>query len=132
MLGRSVAEQLVFPVAQRCGPLLVLRINCGLLVGTGELKLLVQVAGVRAGADPPLDGRQPPLDAIQAGLHPRQQDRLRRPWAGRPWLSAEQQLDDLLADPVQVGAQRHKDLGGDALALADQAEQDVCRPASGC
>lgn len=38
-----------------------------------------------------------------------------------------QQLDDLLAHPVQVGAELHEDLGGDALALADQAEQDVLR-----
>ncbi|GAA5002949.1 hypothetical protein GCM10025734_39970 [Kitasatospora paranensis] len=36
-----------------------------------------------------------------------------------------EQLDDLLAHPVQIGAQLHQDLGGDALALADQAEQDV-------
>jgi hypothetical protein len=38
---------------------------------------------------------------------------------------AREQLDDLLADPRQVGAQLHQDLGGDALALADQPEQDV-------
>lgn len=38
-----------------------------------------------------------------------------------------EQLDDLLPHPVQVGAQLHEDLGGDALALADQAEQDVLR-----
>ncbi len=38
---------------------------------------------------------------------------------------AGQQLDDLLAHPVEVGAQLHEDLGCDALALADQAEQDV-------
>ena len=36
-----------------------------------------------------------------------------------------QQLDDLLPDPVQVRAQPDQHLGGDALALADQAEQDV-------
>ena len=44
--------------------------------------------------------------------------------AGRT-LVAGQQLDDLLADPRQVGAELDEDLGGDALALADQAEQDV-------
>ena len=38
---------------------------------------------------------------------------------------ARQELDDLLADPRQVGAELHEDLGGDALALADQAQQDV-------
>ena len=36
-----------------------------------------------------------------------------------------QQLDDLLAYPVQVGAQLHQHLRGDAVALADKAEQDV-------
>ena len=38
---------------------------------------------------------------------------------------AGQQLDDLLAHPGQVGAQLHEHLGGDALALTDEAEQDV-------
>ena len=38
---------------------------------------------------------------------------------------AGEELDDLLADPGQVGAQLHQHLGGDALALADEAEQDV-------
>ena len=40
-------------------------------------------------------------------------------------LVAVEQLDDLLADPVEVGAELDQHLGGDALALADQAEQDV-------
>ena len=40
-------------------------------------------------------------------------------------LEAGEQLDDLLADPVEVGAELLQHLGGDALALADQAEQDV-------
>ena len=38
---------------------------------------------------------------------------------------AGQQLDDLLADPGQVGAQLHQHLGGHALALTDEAEEDV-------
>ncbi len=41
-----------------------------------------------------------------------------------PWYP-RQQLDHLLADPVEVGAELDQHLGGDALALADQAEQDV-------
>ena len=41
-----------------------------------------------------------------------------------PWKPREQ-LDDLLAHPVEVGAELLQHLGGDALALADQAEQDV-------
>ncbi len=40
-------------------------------------------------------------------------------------LVAGQELDDLLADLVQVGAELDEHLGGDTLALADQAEQDV-------
>ncbi len=44
--------------------------------------------------------------------------------AGRP-LVAGQQLDDLLADTAEVGAQLHQHLRCDALAFADQPEQDV-------
>jgi hypothetical protein len=33
--------------------------------------------------------------------------------------------DDLLAHPVQIGAEPDQHLSGDALALADQAEQDA-------
>ena len=40
-------------------------------------------------------------------------------------LVAGEQLQDLLADPVEVGAELDEHLGGDALALADQPEQDV-------
>ncbi len=45
--------------------------------------------------------------------------------AGLLALVAVEQLDDLLADPVEVGAQLHQDLSGDTLALTDQAQQDV-------
>ena len=38
---------------------------------------------------------------------------------------AREELDDLLADTRQVGAELHEHLGGDALALADEAEEDV-------
>ena len=44
--------------------------------------------------------------------------------ARRP-LVAGQQLDDLLADPRQIGAELDEDLSCDAFALADEAEQDV-------
>ena len=40
-------------------------------------------------------------------------------------LVAGEQLDDLLAHPAEVGAELDEHLGGDALALADEAEQDV-------
>src|SRR5262249_31015523 len=42
-------------------------------------------------------------------------------------LVAVQQLDHLLADAVQVGAQLYQYLGSNALALADQAQQDMFR-----
>ncbi len=40
-------------------------------------------------------------------------------------LVAREQLDDLLADPVEVGTELHQHLRRNALALADEAEQDV-------
>ena len=40
-------------------------------------------------------------------------------------LVAVEQLDDLLAHLVQVGAELDEHLGGNALTLADEAEQDV-------
>src|SRR5690606_22760805 len=49
--------------------------------------------------------------------------------AGRGGLLAAlvpgKQLDDLLADAVEVSPQLHQDLSSNALALADEAEQDV-------
>ena len=38
---------------------------------------------------------------------------------------AREQLDDLLAHPDEVGAELHEHLGGHALALTDEAEEDV-------
>ncbi len=43
-------------------------------------------------------------------------------------LVAGEELDDLLAHAVEVGAELVEDLRGDALALADEAEQDVLGP----
>ena len=40
-------------------------------------------------------------------------------------LVAGEQLDDLLANAGEVGAELDEHLGGDALALADEAQQDV-------
>src|ERR1700739_4822911 len=50
--------------------------------------------------------------------------------AGRGLLAlvTVEQLDDLLADPVEVGAELDQDLSGDAVAFPDQAEQDVLGP----
>ncbi len=43
-------------------------------------------------------------------------------------LVAREQLDDLLSHSRQVGAEADEDLGGDALALTDEAEQHVLCP----
>jgi hypothetical protein len=43
-------------------------------------------------------------------------------------LVAAEQLDDLLAHPVEVGAELDQHLARDALALADETEQDVLGP----
>ncbi|MBB5626779.1 hypothetical protein BJ981_002478 [Sphaerisporangium krabiense] len=38
-----------------------------------------------------------------------------------------EQLDDLLTNPVEIGAELHQHLSGNALALTDEAEEDVLR-----
>ena len=40
-------------------------------------------------------------------------------------MVAGEELDHLLADPGEIGAELDEHLCGDALTLADQAEQDV-------
>src|SRR5690606_19594039 len=40
-------------------------------------------------------------------------------------LVTGEQLDDLLTDPVEIRAELHQHLSGDALTLPDQAQQDV-------
>src|SRR5690349_18158126 len=102
-------QQLLLPVAQRDGPLEVLGIDGRLLLGAGCLDLLIQVTGVKS--DP-----GPRLGHLQASLH------------SRPGLFSRapvQQLDDLLADPVLVGAQLDQHLRGHAVSLTDEAEQYV-------
>ena len=47
------------------------------------------------------------------------------PYPKTPSRRARQQLQDLLAHPVQIRPQLDQDLGGHALTLTDQAEQDV-------
>src|SRR5208337_3394717 len=49
----------------------------------------------------------------------------RRPWTRLTSLVARHELDDLLAHPGEVSTQADEDLGGHALALADEPEQDV-------
>ena len=69
-------------------------------------------------------GQVPPeLVQHQGGGRSRLRRRARR--GGLLALVAVQQLDHLLADPVQVRAQLDQHLGRDALTLADEAEQDV-------
>ena len=48
-------------------------------------------------------------------------------WAGPGRRALRQDADDLVADLVEVHAERLQDAGGDALALADEAEQQVLR-----
>ena len=48
-------------------------------------------------------------------------------WAGRRGARLGQHPDDLVADLVQVHAQRLQDARGDALALAHEAQQQVLR-----
>src|SRR6185312_5368193 len=40
-------------------------------------------------------------------------------------LVSGEQLDDLLPDPVKVGAELNQHLGGHAFAFTDESEQDV-------
>src|SRR5207247_3396733 len=45
-----------------------------------------------------------------------------------PAAGARQHADDLVADLLRVGVEVEQDAGGDALVLADEAEQDVLGP----
>jgi hypothetical protein len=97
-------QQLLLLVAQRCGLVEVLRIDRGLLLPPhlGELLLgLEKVIGHGHTHQP-----RPRGCLLCAGV-------------------AAQQPDDLPAGPGEVGAQLDQHLGGHALALADQPEQDV-------
>jgi hypothetical protein len=80
----------------------------------------------------PPDDRVEPAPAGGLGQVPaelledrRDDDLSSRESLGSGGLIAGEQLDDLLADAVEIGAQLHQDPGGDALALADQAEQEM-------
>ena len=89
----------------------------------------------------PLDFLLPPDDRVELALagglgqvatelveHQRGRGRaLGGPTGGRGLLAlvAREQLDDLLAHLVQVGAELDQHLGGDALTLPDEPEQDV-------
>ena len=50
-------EQVLFPVAQRCGPLIVLGVDGGVPVAQYLLDLLIQLARVRPGPGALLDSR---------------------------------------------------------------------------
>ena len=85
-------------------------------------------------AHPLLDRRRPrvhvldPAQDLDPSRFPRAggrgAGRRRAPFLAR-FLGLRQQLDHLLADPAQVRAEFEEHLRGRALALADQAEQDV-------
>jgi hypothetical protein len=137
-------QQLLLPVTQRRGLLILLGIGGGVALAADPVDLLVQAGGVRPGAHSLLNGCQPSLDRVQASLYrvvaehdvppapvgwPAKDRRLghRHAFQGQPAirLLPADELDDLLPDPVQVGAQLDQHLGGHAVALTDEAEQDV-------
>ncbi len=98
------------------------RVLCGVLPAAQPASLAAGLGVYLQLPQPPLDGGDPRGDGgepvgqgLRAGPHP---------YHSRP-QTAGQQLDDLLAGPVQVGAELHEHLRGDPVALADQAEQDV-------
>ena len=117
-------QQFLLPVTQRRGLLIVVSVDGGFLLATDLGDLLVQVSGVRPGTQPLLNGRQPALDRVQTDLHLGHRYALPGRLVTRRLLAADE-LDDLLPDPVQVGAQPDQHLRGHAVALADEAEQDV-------
>ena len=103
LLSRGlVGQQFRLPEAQRDGLVEVLGIDGRLLLGAGDLDLLIQVTGVGPDPDPLLNGRQLPFDGRQLLLDYHEANVESRPG---PFSRAPvQQLDDLLAHPVQVGA----------------------------
>jgi len=127
LLARGpLSEQVLFLLAQRRGPLILLGVDGGVPVAQYLLDPLVQLASVGPGAL--LDCRQPRAERVEGGSDLRRQPGFAREYRRAlrfPALAAVQHLDHLLAHPVQVAAQLHQHLGGHALALTDEAEQDV-------
>src|SRR6266487_3919992 len=99
---RPVGEQLLFPVSQRRGPLDVPRLDRGLLLPPHLGDLLLKLAQILGHGH--ADQARPRTCLLAL---------------------AGQQPHHLLADPGVVGANRGQHLRGHALALAEQAEQDV-------
>ena len=103
----------------------------GLLVPAYLRDLLVQVFQVRLHTHPAFERRQAPVQRVepresvigQVGRCPAARARTRTLHVLA--LIPVQQLDHLLADPVQVRAQSHQHLGGHPVTLAEQPEQDV-------
>src|SRR5271170_3199045 len=126
LLPRGLAgQQFLLLVTPLRGLLKVARVDGGFLLAADLGDLLVQVSSVRPDAHPLFNGRQPAPEHVQASVHPHHRYDLPRrpPTRLRPQVADE--LDDLLAHLVQVGAQPDQHLRGHAIALADQAEQDV-------
>jgi hypothetical protein len=82
-----------------------------------DLAVLVVVATLGGTAD--VGARSTLLGSAAAG------GAAARPGAPAGTLVTREQLDHLLADPAQIGAELDQHLGCHALALADEAEQDV-------
>ena len=116
-------QQFLLPVTERRGLLIVLGVDGSLLLGADYLDLFIQVPGIGSGPNPLLDGRQPLLDRLQASL-PCVQHELPLGRSGRHGLLAlvpVQQLDHLLAHPLQVRALPHQHLSGHAARRARSA-----------
>ena len=73
----------------------------------------------------PRRGGQVPAELVEYDRSGRRRPRRRARRGRLAARGARQQPDHLPADPAGVSAQLDEYLGGDALALADQAEQDV-------
>ncbi len=77
LLGRGpLGKQVLFPVAQRRGPLILLGVDGGVPVALHLLDLLIQLAGVRPGPRALLDSGQARAERVEAGGNLRRQPAL--------------------------------------------------------
>src|SRR5262245_48213250 len=142
--GGLLRRQLPFRVAQFSRLLIILRVRSGVLLAEDTDDFLIELAHVRAEADALLHGRHARLKLAQAHAKARGQQALppssdhspRHGLASRVapltrdlrsgWVV--QQTDHAMADPVQVSTKLDQHLGGNSVALAYEAQQDVFGP----
>ena len=94
------------------------------LAGAADDRVELLLAGELGEVAAELVEHERALTGVCSPLTRRRWRRPSRRWPPGP-LVAREQLDDLLAHAGQVGAELDEHLGGDALALADEAEEDV-------